>query len=83
MAHEVTNCVVIDLIDISNIYLYLCQNWHLKQLRVDITFLHNGKDMTFTEKILNKKRVEGIYNFMLDRWTCGCLKVIITETDGP
>ncbi len=83
MAREVVNCVITDLLAISNIYLYLCQNWHLKQIRVDISFPHNGETATFTERVLNKKRVEGIYRFMLDRWTNGHLRVIITETDGP
>lgn len=85
MAREVTNCVITDLLVISNIYLWLCQNWHLKQIRVDMSFPHAGETTTMTEKILSKEKVEYIYKFMLDKWDKpkGKLRIVITETDGP
>ena len=83
MAQEVTNCVITDLLDISNIYFYLCQNWHLQQLRVDIIFDHNGEQMTLSERVLNPERIKAIYKFMIDRWANGKLRIVITTTDGP
>lgn len=83
MAREVTNCIITNLVAVGSIYQYLCQNWHLKQIRVDLTFPHAGEDMTLTERILNPERVEAIYKLMLDKWKNGHLRVVITETDGP
>ncbi len=82
MAREVTNCVITNLIAVGSIYQYLCQNWHLKQIRVDLSFPHNGETATLTERILSKEKVDYLYKFMLDKWKCGHLKIVITETDG-
>ncbi|GAI47794.1 unnamed protein product [marine sediment metagenome] len=83
MAREVTNCVITNLIAVGSIYQYLSQNWHLKQIRVDLTFPHAGEQRTITERILSKEKVDYLYKFMLDKWKSGKLRVVITETDGP